>query len=356
MYALEEVQLDAGQFRAAVETDQPYKPLYVKIKVTWACNLRCRMCNVWRQNRANALDTDALASLVNELADQGCQKVHLSGGEVLTRPDLFAVIEACVRRDIRVNLTTNGTLITRDVAYRLADSGVRSISVSLDSPFRKVHDALRGDGAWKQTVRGVKYLRKAIDKQKVKVHLRCNTVVTRQNYQSLVDLADFAADLGYDCLTLIPVDDSTGTLRLNKGRLLEFNESIAPHLARQGLEHGLFEHVADAYPYGTTGSDLEYAKDGLYARGLYLSQPCYAPWTHALVTPRGRVYACCMTRTLPRPLGNLKRQAFSEIWASDRYRAFRQEIHRPTLQACQCCDDFLDANQALHALTKMGNH
>ena len=34
MYALEEVQLDAGQFRAAVETDQPYKPLYVKIKVT----------------------------------------------------------------------------------------------------------------------------------------------------------------------------------------------------------------------------------------------------------------------------------------------------------------------------------
>ena len=350
MYALEEVQLDADRFRAAVEADQPYKPLYVKLKVTWACNLRCRMCNVWRQGRANALDADALTALINELADHGCQKVHLSGGEVLTRPDLFALIEACVRRDIRVNLTTNGTLITRDVALRLADSGVRSISVSLDSPERKTHDALRGDGAWKQTVRGMTYLRKAIDRQKAKARLRCNTVITRQNYQSLVGLADFAADLGYDCLTLIPVDDPSGELRLNKKRLVEFNESIAHHLAQKGLENGLFQSVADAYPFGMSGRDLEYAKEGLYARGLYQSQPCYAPWTHALVTPQGRVYACCMTRTLPRPLGNLSRQSFWAIWESERYRAFRQQSHRPTLYACQCCDDFLGANRALHAL------
>jgi MoaA/NifB/PqqE/SkfB family radical SAM enzyme len=116
MYNLESIADDQATFRACVEANEPYKPLYVKIKLTWRCNLRCQMCNYWRQERHNALSPELLRTIVDELAELGCGKIHLSGGEPLLREDLFELIEYMVAKGMRVNLTTNGTLLTREKA------------------------------------------------------------------------------------------------------------------------------------------------------------------------------------------------------------------------------------------------
>ncbi|NIO71698.1 MAG: radical SAM protein, partial [Anaerolineae bacterium] len=65
----------------------------MKIKLTWRCNLRCQMCNYWRQERRNALSSELLRITIDELAELGCGKIHLSGGEPLLREDLFELIE-----------------------------------------------------------------------------------------------------------------------------------------------------------------------------------------------------------------------------------------------------------------------
>jgi len=354
MYNLKSIAADQATFRACVEANEPYKPLYVKIKLTWRCNLRCQMCNYWRQERHNALSPELLRTTVDELAKLGCGKIHLSGGEPLLREDLFELIEYMVDKGMRVNLTTNGTLLTREKAQRLAASGAKSISVSIDSPEAKIHDRIRAKGAWKRTIKGLRNLRRAIRKAKAKTKIRLNTVISRTNYESLIDLPDLAHGAGANALTLIPVDDPEGRLLLNKRRIRDYNERIAPILASQGLEYGLLDSEREAYPFGTEKAEIEQSKKGRYALGLYDEQPCYAPWTHALITPSARVYACCMTRGMPKPLGNLLEAPFADIWQGETYRAFRIRMHGAPLEICRHCDDFLDQNRYLYSLMADG--
>ena len=350
MSVFEQVATDVATFRSCVAENKPYRPLYVKIKLTWRCNLRCVMCNLPRRSRENILTTPLLKALAEELAELGCRKVHFTGGEVTLRPDLPDLVETFAGKGMRVNLTTNGTLLSKELAMRLVVAGVRSVSISLDSPDPGIHDRIRGKGAWKRAVRGVENLRRAVDKLGAKTHIRINTVITRENYSSLGELPRLAADIGADRLTLIPVDDPTGSLRLNKTRILEFNSSIAPRIAEDALSLGLIADVEEAFPFGTTKEDIEYTRRGLYARGLYERQPCYIPWLHSLITPEGRVYACCMTRGLPRPLGNLRQASFRSIWEGESYRAFRITSHRPPWEMCHRCDDFLKENAFLRSL------
>ncbi len=351
MYDLPSIAADSQTFARCVAQARPYAPVHVKIKVTWRCNLRCEMCNVWRQKRRNILTMERLRSLADELADLGCRKVHLSGGEVLLRPDLYDLIGYLTRKGMRVNLTTNGTLLTRDVALRLVDSGLRGASISIDSPQRRIHDRIRGQGSWKRTLKGLRELRRAQEKRRAKLRIRVNTIVSRTNYDSLTDLATFVHQHGADRLTLIPVDDPSGDLRLNKTRLRDYNVRIAPCIADEAVFAKLFTPTNDplqAFPFGSTKKDINYSRYGFYARGLYERQPCYAPWTHALVTPRGRVYACCMTRS-ERPLGDLRSASFRQIWDGAAYRTLRQTMCDVVPYAiCHRCDDFLAANQFLH--------
>ncbi len=342
--------VDPDEFRRAVRNVVPYRPLYVKIKLTWRCNLRCAMCTVWRQSSPDRLTLPLIQSLADELASLGTQKIHLSGGEVLLRPDVTEVIRAFAERGMRVNLTTNGTLLTPEMADRLVDSGINNVSISVDGATPSVHDALRGRGNWKRTMRGIHNLRRAARHAKHKLHIRINVVITRRNYRDLTRLPEVVHNVGADRLTLIPVDDATGRLRLNKRRIREYNEEIAPFLAEKALLWGMIARVEEAYPFGREKADLELAKAGLYAGRLYQAQPCYMPWLHALIDPTGVVYPCCMMRPA-RPLGNMiATGSFRALWEGAEFHALRSEVLDPARrpQACHSCDDFVAENRFLH--------
>jgi radical SAM protein with 4Fe4S-binding SPASM domain len=68
----------------------------------------------------------------------------MSGGEPLTRPDVFDL--AGLARDLGVTavLSTNGTLLDRESCLRVKASGLKRLSMSLDGPDAGSHDAFRG--------------------------------------------------------------------------------------------------------------------------------------------------------------------------------------------------------------------
>ncbi len=349
MYALDDVAADAAAFRQAVAAGQAYKPLYVKIKLVWTCNLRCGMCHHWRWQRQAPLALDRLKSAIDELAELGCRKIHLSGGEPTIHPHLGPLIHHINQHNIRVTMTTNATLITRPKAEMLAEAGLRGVNVSIDSPDPHLHDRIRGvKGAWKRAVKGLKVLRKEMKKGKVRI----NTVVGRLNYNSLLALPDLAADWGVDFLNLIPLDEHTGDLqRLSKRQIQDYNERIAPVLAEKALAWGLMQDAQQAYPFGLTAQEARFSKNGLYARGYYEQQPCFAPWTHALIDHMGRVTVCCMLREAP-VLGDLRQQSFHEIWTGAAYTALRTGETLPLFATCRRCDDFLAQNRRLAAIAQ----
>jgi MoaA/NifB/PqqE/SkfB family radical SAM enzyme len=350
MYAIEEVQADAEAFRHAVRERQAFRPLYVKIKLIYGCNLRCAMCNHWRAPREAPLSAARLREVLAELAALGCRKIHFTGGEPLLRPFVPDLTAYATSLGMRVNMTTNGTLIDKERARRLVEAGLRGVNISLDSPDRRVHDQVRGvRGAWKKTTQALEYLARYAHKGKLAV--RVNTVVSRHNYQSLAALPDLVHSLGAQSLNLIPVDDHCGEhLSLRRRDMEAFNAEIAPQIAERALALGLMRDERAAYPFGRTPGEMRMARHGQYAFGWYKRRPCFAPWTHSLIDYNGLVYVCCMTREQVAPLGDLKRDSFTDIWTGAGYNAIRQMMHPPQLAPCQRCDDFLEENRKLLAV------
>jgi MoaA/NifB/PqqE/SkfB family radical SAM enzyme len=350
MYALDEVGREAAAFRAAFAAGQGFRPLYVKIKLLYGCNLRCGMCNHWRDARPRQLTTERLRAVLAELGAMGCRKVHFTGGEPALRPDLEEIVAAAAAAGIRPTLTTNATLLTRARARRLVEAGLRGVNVSIDSPDPDTHDRVRGvAGSWREAVEGMKNLRK--EAHRGKLSLALNTVVTRLNHLTLAGLPSLALKLGARALRLLPVDDHTGAgLRLGADDLARYNEEVAPVLARRGRRAGLFRDDDEAYPFGRGQAALARAARGEYALGYYRERPCFAPTTHALIDHEGRVFVCCMARGEPL-LGDVREEPFAAAWTSAAFRGVRLAMRDGgRLPPCARCDDFLDENRRLAAL------
>jgi len=366
VYQVGRLREEGPALREAVRKADPFRPLMVKIKLLWDCNLACGMCDYSRQGRPTLLTSELLTRTLAELAALGCRKVHFSGGEPTLRRDLPDLIAYARSLKLRVTLTTNGTLLAPELCKQLVKAGLNSVCVSIDSPRRSVHDRMRGmPGALKETVAGVRALRRIAkacggklpggsrapdddrSPDKAAPTIRINTVVCRENYYTLHELPDLAQAIGARQILLMPVDDPSGALLLNKRRLLDYNRRIAPALADRALVLGLMRDAREAFPFGTTPEELAASRQGNYARGLYERQPCYAPWTHALINADACVAPCCSAPRMV--LGDLRQQSFAEIWRGDAYSQLRRRMRdgRP-LQNCAECDMFLAENQTLH--------
>jgi MoaA/NifB/PqqE/SkfB family radical SAM enzyme len=345
MYKLDQIEAEKEELRKAVLNAHAYKPLYVKIKVNYGCNLKCEMCKRWRETREPPISMERFKEIITELAELGCQKIHFSGGEPMLRPQLPDLVEYATGLGIRVTLTTNGTLIDKVKAKRLVEAGLRGVNVSIDSPIRKMHEKIRGvQGSFKLTTRAVALFRKYARKGKLTV--RINTVVGRSNYATLASLPDLAHELGADGINLIPVDDHCGEhLSMRKKDIALFNSEIAPIIESRANELGINIADEDAYPFGRGDSEVRLGRAGRYAFGYYNKFPCYAAWTHSLIDFNGLVYVCCMTREQIQPLGDVRKQSFREIWEGDLYRRIRLNMHPPALKPCQRCDDFIEENK-----------
>jgi radical SAM protein with 4Fe4S-binding SPASM domain len=347
MYNFEQIEAEKDDFRSAVLNARPFKPLYVKLKVFYGCNLKCEMCNHWRETREPPVPAKRFRDVLTELADLGTKKIHISGGEPMLRPQIPDLIEHTASLGIRVTMTTNGTLIDKTNAKRLVEAGLRGVNISIDSPIRKMHEKIRGvEGAFKATVRAVELFRRY--KHKGKLTIRINTVVSRTNYTTLESLPDLAHELGADGINLIPVDDHCGEiLSMRKKDIALFNTEIGPRIAERALALGLIVSDEEAFPFGQSESEVRLGRAGRYAFGFYDKHPCYAPWTHSLIDFNGNVYVCCMTRERTPPLGNISSQSFKEIWESAAYRGMRLKMHPPALAACRRCDDFIEENRKI---------
>ena len=347
MYNLPQIAEEKDELCAAVLHARAYKPIYVKIKVNYGCNLKCEMCKHWRETREPPISMDRFREVISELGELGCQKIHFSGGEPMLRPQLPDLVEHATQLGMRVTLTTNGTLIDKIKAKRLVEAGLRGVNVSIDSPLRKMHEKIRGvEGAFKKTTRTVMLFNKYAHKGKLTV--RINTVVGRSNYQTLATLPDLAHQLGADGINLIPVDDHCGEhLSMRKKDIALFNAEIAPVIEARARELGITIADEDAYPFGRGDTDVKLGRAGRYAFGYYNKFPCYAPWTHSLIDFNGLVYVCCMTREQIKPLGDIRKQSFKEIWEGTAYRQVRLNMHPPALKPCQRCDDFIDENKKI---------
>lgn len=126
--------------------------------ITHLCNLKCVHCyNDSGANRGISEVTTAEAKhVLDDLAKFGVPSVLFSGGEPLIRPDLFELLAYAAEKGLRTVISTNGTLITSEMAKKIKERQVSYVGISLDG-IGEVNDTFRGvKGAFDNTVQGIR--------------------------------------------------------------------------------------------------------------------------------------------------------------------------------------------------------
>lgn len=115
------------------ETQEVPKPVVVW-NCTRQCNLSCAHCYASAGNHKSPgeMDTPAGKTFIHDLADFGVPVILFSGGEPLLRQDFFELADCARQQGMRIALSTNGTLITREVAERIRNIGFAEVGISLD--------------------------------------------------------------------------------------------------------------------------------------------------------------------------------------------------------------------------------
>ena len=186
---------------ARTSADQPATPRAAALRrpvvvwnVTRSCNLRCLHCYSDSEARRyeGELSFEEGRAFLRDLAAFQAPAVLFSGGEPLVRRDLFDLVAYARSLGLRPTLSTNGTLITPEVAARIKTIGFTYVGVSLDG-IGEVNDRFRGvSGAFERALRAFHNL-KAVG-QRVGLRLTLN----RHNVENLHRIFDLIELEGID--------------------------------------------------------------------------------------------------------------------------------------------------------------
>lgn len=138
------------------------KPVVVW-NATRRCNLKCVHCYAQADSvgAPDELSTAEGKKLIDDLSQFGSPVLLFSGGEPFMRPDLPELAAYAVEKGMRAVVSTNGTLISKDMAKVLKKIGLSYVGISLDG-MEEVNDHFRGvKGAFAGAMRGIRNCREA---------------------------------------------------------------------------------------------------------------------------------------------------------------------------------------------------
>ena len=96
-------------------------PLSGSIEITFRCNLRCVHCYIGDYSGRGEMTTAEIVRILDEIADEGCLWLLLTGGEIFCRSDFPVIYKHAKRRGFLITLFSNGTLIDEKTADLLAE-------------------------------------------------------------------------------------------------------------------------------------------------------------------------------------------------------------------------------------------
>jgi radical SAM protein with 4Fe4S-binding SPASM domain len=167
----------------SVIEDKPSRVLNGSIAIwnfTNRCNLSCLHCYSKADlDSIDTLKTEDILAVLPKLKANGIKFLIFSGGEPLTRTDIYDIANACKEIGIMTYLSTNGLYVRKSNAEKILDT-FNYIGISIDGS-EKVHDKFRGlEGSFKESMKAVDLLNSY---GKTKVGIRFT--ITKDTYDDL---------------------------------------------------------------------------------------------------------------------------------------------------------------------------
>ncbi|MGK7393184.1 MAG: radical SAM protein [Candidatus Cyclobacteriaceae bacterium M3_2C_046] len=304
-------------------------PVLSEIALTYACNLRCKFCyagcnciSQQAQTSGPKLSQADFKKIIDKIyLEAKVPSVSFTGGEPTLVKFLPQLVAHAKNYHMRVNLITNGTLMTEQLAADLKSAGLDSAQVSIEGTSPVTHDQLVGqEGAFEKALEGISWLKGQ------HIHTHTNTTLTRYNLAEAVSFPEFVKKmLALDRFSMNMVIPS-GTIHINKNLLLKYEEmgTVLEQLIQESKKQEVEFMWYSPLPvclYNTITAGL--GNKGCGACDGLLS-----------VSPGGDILPCS---SFTKSVGNLLEQSFTQIWQSPESKAIRNKALAPV--RCQTCAD-----------------
>lgn len=283
---------------------------------TKKCNLRCVHCYLNAGEAENGeLSTREAMNLIEDLAEIKIPLLVFSGGEPVLREGIYELNEYAMELGIRTILSSNGALITRQVAKKIKDSGFAYVGISLDGS-KEAHDRFRGvDGAFEQSIKGLRNL------MEVGVDTGVRFAITHQNYYELPKVLEIVKKEGVPRFSVFQlVYAGRGREIINWDIFNEERRKVMDYIIRMAKENEQINIVtADNYADGiyllkhVTENEPERARE--VEKLLAMQSGCPAGDKLANVDNMGNVHLCPYWQS--RIIGNIREQSFGDIWFNE---------------------------------------
>jgi len=289
------------------------RPDHCVWEITTACILRCIHCELAAGTRdPDELGIDELLPIADDLAEAGCRKVSLTGGEPLLNKSWPLLAKRLAAHGITVKVVTNGLLLDDDVVDTMHEVGVHGVSVSLDG-MRDEHDRIRRPpGRAKMPSRfdsAIAAIRRVVAsplKTAVITHIHLG------NLSELAKMYELLAGLGVE-LWQLQLAYPLGRLLAHEGKHLISPSDLPDLEARIGgfVRDGRMPVLATDN-IGYYGRHESLIRSALHGKHTFWTG-CMAGCRGVCICSNGDVKGC-PSQPEEFVAGNLRKEPFSTIW------------------------------------------
>jgi len=322
---------------------EPEFPWRINLAVTYSCNAKCVMCNVWRIYRENPqlfqqeMEFEHFDKLFSEISDH-LLWLHITGGEPFLRGDLVEIIKIVAtkcRNLVIIDTSTNGLMpkliksSVEQIAQILQEHEIIfGIGVSIDGP-PEIHNYMRGvEKAWDRAVDTLRIL-KELEKSYSNLKIHVNYTITSHNAGYLAETYDILRRT----IDLSPQEIAV-SIEHSGVQFQNLDGSVSYGAIKNRIINDLYRILENSQgeslfkdPVGWVRSRFKHAFTELAIR--YISEsakmvlPCEALRSSVYIDPYGDVYPCTIWNA---KLGNVKEGSLREIIRGDKALKIRKLI------------------------------
>ncbi len=307
----------------------------VQIETTSRCNLHCKTClkpvykESWQQRD---MDQVLFARILLQIKDYK-PDVHLQGwGEPLIQRKFLSFVQQLKREKISTSFTTNGTVMSENIATAIVESGVDGVTFSMAGGCSLTQDSLRGDGTFLLLQNAITTLVNVREQyEQGGPQIAISYLLTPDTVQELPKAVSWCRSVGVDAFSTVFLTQSGGDVQkalaflpskeeAAEYRFLRIRTNVSALLGRMKLNlkpfYPTLTPVCDKNPL----NNIFISANGDVSPCVFLAPPVGEAivWHHSGKDVRQRRFV----------MGNLKTLTLKEIWETGEYASFREKFRQ----------------------------
>ena len=326
-----------------IRTQQTHKIYALPIVIMMphsACNCRCIMCDIWKDNKnLKQLNPSDVSGILGSLKKFNTKIAVMSGGEALLNKNFFDLCKILRAQGIKITLLSTG-LTLKQHAKEIVNC-IDEVIVSLDGT-ESVHNQIRRiPDAFRKMQEGILELKKL----KPSLRVTARSVIQNENYKVWSGIIEAAKQIGLHQISFLPADMSSVAfnrptaweegrkeeVQLPEKALTELKEVIEKLIVQHGQDFKN-KFIAES-PQKIRKIYTHYAAN--YGLNPYPHKKCNAPWVSTVIESDGTLRHCFFLESA----GNIRMASLEELVNSKTAIAFRKNLNtqqNPTCVKCVC--------------------